>query len=424
LIPLVVLLCLAALFVGCEVIERTFFPTMSIGWKHALLTIRATVVTVLGCAAVYLIMRRQQWQLASTAGQLSGLLESYATGKAGTVRFENPFLVHCREVLACGRADCPMHDASDERCWQVMALSSTSTNGSEPAKTLEECHKCPVYLACCPNQLTALGESFNNLMFLLEEEAATVDRMRAQLVERQKMVAIGQIGAGVAHEVRNPLSSISSVVQMLKRRGATGDVASELDVIESHIERIASTVRQLIGMARPTVEGWERVDLGDTLTEAVRLVRFDPRASNVSIQYSPPRKLPSTYALPGQVQQLFINLLLNAFDAMPDGGTLGIRAQRRVRKIVVSIEDTGGGIAPEVGRRVFEPFFTTKEPGQGAGLGLAVCYNVVEKHGGRIEFDSRPGGGTIFTVEFPILAEAPAAPDTQGTSRTAGRHPG
>jgi len=127
----------------------------------------------------------------------------------------------------------------------------------------------------------------------------------------------------------------------------------------------------------------------------------------VSIRYTPTRKLPTTFGLSGQLQQLFINLLLNAYDAMPDGGELTIRVQRRVRKIVASVEDTGCGIAAEVGRRVFEPFFTTKEPGQGAGLGLAVCYNVVEKHGGRIDFDSTPAIGTTFTVEIPILTEPP-----------------
>jgi signal transduction histidine kinase len=103
-------------------------------------------------------------------------------------------------------------------------------------------------------------------------------------------------------------------------------------------------------------------------------------------------------------------LLLNALDAMPEGGTLTIRVEHRMRKIVVTIEDTGRGIEPQIGRRVFEPFFTTKEPGQGAGLGLAVGYNVIEKHGGHIGFDSVPGGGTTFTVELPILKRAPTEP--------------
>ncbi len=401
---------LAALFVGGEVIERTFFPSMSIGWKHALLTVRAGVVTILCCGVVYWVMRRQQQRLASTAGQLCRLLESYKTNGAGTQRFTNPHLVHCREVLNCTKSDCAMFGAPGERCWQVMALSSAPSGGREPITRIEECHNCPVYRGCCPDELTALGESFNNLMFLLEEEAATVDRMRAQLVEKQKMAAIGQIGAGVAHEVRNPLSSISSVVQMLKRSGAANDVTSQLDVIESHIERITATVRQLIGMSRPAVERWERVNVGDILHEVVRLIQFDPRTSKVSLRFTPPQKLPTTYGLAGQLQQLFINLLLNALDAMPDGGRLTVRAQQKMRKIVVSIEDTGRGIAPQIGRRVFEPFFTTKEPGQGAGLGLAVSYNVIEKHGGQIGFDSVPGGGTTFTVELPILNRAPTEP--------------
>jgi signal transduction histidine kinase len=113
--------------------------------------------------------------------------------------------------------------------------------------------------------------------------------------------------------------------------------------------------------------------------------------------------------LPGQLQQVFINLSLNALDAMPDGGTLTIRADRKRKAILVSVRDTGEGIPPAVGRRIFEPFFTTKQPGQGTGLGLAVSYGVVQKHGGAIDFQSSVGGGTLFTVELPVLDRTPDA---------------
>ena len=113
------------------------------------------------------------------------------------------------------------------------------------------------------------------------------------------------------------------------------------------------------------------------------------------------------YALRNQLQQVFLNLALNALDAMPDGGTLAIHAQRKRSELVVVLEDTGCGIAPEAGRRIFEPFFTTKEPGSGTGLGLAVSYGIVQKHGGRIDFKSVLGIGTTFVVSIPVVSEPP-----------------
>ncbi len=411
----------AALFVLWEVAERHLLPGMSIGLRHALLTLRAAVATVLASLTVYLLMHREHRRLSRTAEQLTRLLASYKTHAPRPERFENPHLVHCRELLGCQRTDCPMYDAAGERCWQVMALSRAAAEIRSPAIEIEQCQNCVVYQNSCPDTLTELGESLNNLMFLLEEEAAHVGQMRAQVVEKQKMAAIGQIAAGIAHEVGNPLSSISSIVQLLKRRGMDRGAADQLDLIETHIQRISGTVRQLVRLARPGPEQWERVDLGDTLSEAVRLIAFDRRARSVDIRYDPPRALPPTYAVRGQLQQVFINLFLNALDAMGEGGQLRVSTERSSRKISVHVEDTGCGITSEVGRRVFEPFFTTKDPGKGSGLGLAVSYSIIQKHGGSIDFRSTPGQGTVFTVGIPILDRPPTETSDGTNNGTAGR---
>jgi signal transduction histidine kinase len=257
-------------------------------------------------------------------------------------------------------------------------------------------------------------------MFLLEEESKDLGRMRAQMVEKEKMVAIGQMATGVAHEVSNPLSSISSVVQMLKRNGAGKAPSEQLELIESNIRRISGTVRQLVSLARPGPDQWEEVDLAGTLAEAVQLVRFDRRARNIEIDFEEPTGLPATFAMPGQLQQVFINLALNALDAMEKtGGKLHVWTQARRQEIVVGISDTGCGIEADVGRRIFEPFFTTKEAGRGTGLGLAVSYGIVRKHGGDIEYQSEPGEGTTFTVTLPVLSKPPDASHGE-TNRTAG----
>ena len=399
----------AALLVGWDVVAAHLFPNLSTAWRHGLLTGWAAVVTAVTCAIVYFVLDRQHRRLSATAERLARAIGSFQTDRRDYERFENPHLVHCREVIACGQSDCPMYDAPGERCWHLMSLTRFGTGGANPEVEIEQCLQCEVYRRSCPDKLSELGESFNSLMFLLEQESRKVGRMRAQMLEKEKMVAVGQIAAGVAHEIGNPLSSISSIVQMLKRKGAAGSTSSDLDLIETHIQRISNTVRQLVSLARRGDDRWGLVDVGKTLEEAVRLIAFDRRARNVTIEFEPSSTLPRTYGLGDQLQQVFINLALNALDAMPDGGKLSIRVKKQPGRIVVRFEDTGCGIPPEIGRRVFEPFFTTKQPGQGTGLGLAVSYGIIQKHGGEIELRSVEGEGAVFTVDIPILDKPPRA---------------
>lgn len=408
LIPFAVLCVLALLFVVWETALRRLLPSLSIGWHHALLTLWAGVVTAFTCIGVYLLMRRQQQKLSRTAERLTRLLESYKTTSSVADRFENPNLVHCRDVLQCDRRECPMYNSPGERCWQVVALNGAAHDGRAPKVQIQHCHeRCEVYRIACPDALTELGEAFNNLTFLLEGEARQVGRMQAQMVEKEKMVAIGQMASGIAHEIGNPLSSISSIVQMVKRVGTHADVRKQLVLIESHIQRISSTVRQLGSLARPGVDRWELADLGQVMLDALELIAFDRRAKNTNIKFDPPSYLPTSYALRGQLQQVFINLAINALDAMPDGGTLTVNMHTNRGEFVVRMRDTGCGIAPAAGRRIFEPFFTTKEPGQGTGLGLSVSYGIIQKHGGKVDFASRLGVGTTFTIRIPIWKKLP-----------------
>jgi len=395
------------LFVGADVIERHVFPEMPTAWRHGLLALRATMVTGIGLLIVYAVMKRHQERIGAAAELLARRLEAFRSNSTSAARFENPHRVHCREVLDCQRTECPMFNATEPPCWQVVALSKMARDGRPPNRTVQQCHVCKVYRVSCPDGLTKLGESFNSLLFMLEEEAEQVRRMHAQMVEKEKIVAMGQLAAGIAHEIGNPLSSISSIVQMLKRRPSSDTNPQQLDLIQKHIQRISTTVRQLAGLAHPATERWEWVDPTTTLEEAVNLVAFDRRARRVKIAREVPAALPNTYVLRGQLQQVFINLLLNAFDAMEGGGLLKVRAKTRSRSIAFEFEDTGCGIPPEIGRRIFEPFFTTKEQGRGTGMGLAVSYGIVQKHGGTLDFMPRPGGGTVFRVEIPVTDRLP-----------------
>ena len=230
-------------------------------------------------------------------------------------------------------------------------------------------------------------------------------RLHDQWAEKEKMAAVGRLAAGIAHEINNPLSSISSIVQLLKRHRDGALDLDQLNLLHRHIERIAHTVRTMSTLSRPAFEHWEYTDLSVALDDAVSLVSFDPRSRGIHIDFAKPQNLPRTWAVPGQIQQVFLNLLLNALDAMPGGGGLGVRAEADPRRLLFAISDTGCGIPPDIGRRVFEPFFTTKEPGMGTGLGLSVSFGIVQKHGGRVDFTDRKGGGTTFTVELPVMKE-------------------
>ncbi len=408
--PACILLACASLFVGSDVVEHFYFPNMHTGWRHFLLTIRSALMTGIGCAIVYFVMRHQQGRIEATAEQLSRRLEAYRSNSGARTRFANPHLVHCRDVLSCTRTECSMFQSHEHPCWQVVALSKVRRNGSAggtPAVTIQQCYECEVYKRSCPDGLTQLGESFNSLMFMLDEEADQVRRMHAQMVEKEKMVAIGQMASGIAHEISNPLSSISSIVQMLKRKPVPRTEVEQLDLIQKHIQRISETVRRLSSLARPVADHWELVDLAPTLAEAVALVSFDRRARHVEIDFQKPQALPKTYALRAQLQQVFINLLLNALDAMPRSGSLKIGVDAPPGRLIFHFDDTGCGIPASIGRRVFEPFFTTKEQGRGTGLGLSVSYGIVQKHNGQIDFDSNNGRGTRFTVSLPVVTQVP-----------------
>jgi PAS domain S-box-containing protein len=240
--------------------------------------------------------------------------------------------------------------------------------------------------------------------------------MEEQTAQSEKLAAIGQLAAGVAHEIGNPLTSISSVAQNLRRKTTDDYVQSKLDLITGHIDRIASIVRQLVNFSRHQPLVWRRVSVREILESVLGIVRYDQRVRNVKIDLEMDEGPLSVVGVADQLSQVFLNISLNALDAMQDLPTdvqPSLRVQvRRGRTeegswVQVSFEDNGRGIEPEIVPRIFEPFFTTKEVGKGTGLGLAVSYRIVHDHGGRILVDSVPGQGARFTVVLPIREEHP-----------------
>lgn len=241
------------------------------------------------------------------------------------------------------------------------------------------------------------------VLVVLEDVTARV-RLEEQLQQREKLSSIGLLAAGVAHEINTPLTGVSSYTQMLLGMLAETDPKHALlQKIRRQTDRATGIVNNLLNFSRTgNVTDFAEVDLHRVLDDTLQLLEPQLRQSRVELVREYAEGLPRVYANAGKLQQVFTNLLLNARDAIPDGGSVTLRTAATDRDVVtVEVVDTGIGIAPENVARIYDPFFTTKGVGRGTGLGLAVSYGIVQEHSGHIAVESAPGRGTTFRITLP-----------------------
>ncbi len=233
--------------------------------------------------------------------------------------------------------------------------------------------------------------------------AEALQRNQQEMSQHEKMVAIGTMAAGIAHEIGNPLASLSAVVQLLRRRPRSEQDARRMQTLEEQIERIARIVRQMLEFSRPAATDWVEADMDELTEQTVTMVSYSHRARSTEIKSIRNKNLPRVRTMPQLFQQVLVNLLLNALDAVAEDGSGGhIRVERVLEDdcLKVKVIDEGVGMSEEQIRHAFEPFYTTKPPGRGTGLGLAVSYRLVERLGGEIAIASTPGEGTEVTISF------------------------
>ena len=243
------------------------------------------------------------------------------------------------------------------------------------------------------------------------EEVTAINEMlkmsRIEMAQREKMVAIGQMAAGIAHEIGNPLASLSSVAQYLGRKLSRHEEKEHLLVIEYQVNRISNILKRMLSLSRPATGEYKWVDINELTDNTLSLIRLDKRVQSITIKDVANPDLPMVWLNPQLFEQVLLNIFINAVDAMnakqgEQEGVLEITKEFKDGTIEIRVSDTGIGMSPEVCKHAFESFFTTKEIGKGTGLGLFISYNLVTEIDGTIAMESEPGKGTTVIIRVPI----------------------
>jgi PAS domain S-box-containing protein len=247
-------------------------------------------------------------------------------------------------------------------------------------------------------------------------DVTELKRLEEQLIQAEKLAAMGQMLAGVAHELNNPLTAILGVTELLREGQADPEATQrQLEITHRQARRAARIVQNLLEFSRPASPQKKPVDLNSIIDRTVQLHEHSLRRNNVEVDFRPQPDFPGVVADANQLIQVFLNLVTNAEQAIREvreSGRIQIRLARVGSRISVTFQDDGVGIRPESVPRLFDPFYTTKRPGGGTGLGLSICLSIVREHGGTIEAEALPAGGSAFTVYLPVAADQTTRPST------------
>ncbi len=378
-------------------------------------------------------LSRQKLQMALNS--ISELIIRVTEEQTFDVYFSHPDLEKCWLPPKCKEKDCPYFDKDPLRCWQ---LKGDLTNN-------DSCKTCQHYTHITSDPIYQIGEQFNNMMRILaaqnkkvEDAYTELNRTQSQLLQQEKMASIGQLAAGVAHEINNPMGFISSNLgslskyierlssfvtfqtdvmqkypkteainrqqeqrQKLKLDFIQKDIIELIDESLDGCERVKKIVQDLKGFSRIDEANTQHADINECLETTLNIVRNELKyKAIIKKDYG---ELTTIKCYPQQLNQVFMNLLINAAHAIKKEGVIKIKTWQDENFLYTSITDNGLGMSPANLKRIFEPFFTTKEVGKGTGLGLSIVYDIItKKHKGDIKVVSEEGKGTTFTVKLPI----------------------
>lgn len=274
-------------------------------------------------------------------------------------------------------------------------------------------------LARMSNKLREDKEQIDNYIHSLQETNSKLKLAQDEVIRSEKLSSVGRLAAGVAHEIGNPIGIILGYIEILRQqRDESVGNAEALNRLETEVLRIDSIIRELLSFSRPSTVSLQPIQVNTLIQEATSLISHQKEFRAIKLELTLEKVLPIIMADERLLQQVLVNLFINAMDAMPDGGKLMVSSEHRTvsnhgpldytipeEGITIMVRDTGAGINPEHINKIFDPFYTTKSPGKGTGLGLSVCHRIIESLGGVITVQSIPGEGTTFAIILPASQE-------------------
>lgn len=396
---------------------------------------------------------RERMEFHHALEEIFSLIQQVISKKDVSVRFKNPNLKRCYEILDCVEDTCPCHGKEAMRCWQMVGTSSNSPKSCVfiDKNKIKDCVECTVFKFATPDPIYQISEHFNNMMQILEIKNNELEKAykelksaQSQILQQEKMASIGQLAAGIAHEINNPVGFIMSNLNSLQKYcdrfvdfiKAQEDAIKEISLYQLKAElidrlkkykksqKIEYMMEDVHDLIKESIEGAERVkrivqdlksfsrvdeaefkmaDINEGLESTINIV-WNELKYKVTLKkdYG---DIPLTKCNPGQLNQVFMNILVNSAQSIEKKGEIHVKTWHKDEDIYISISDTGCGIPRENINRIFEPFFTTKEVGKGTGLGLSIAYDIVKKHKGEIIVQSEIGKGTTFIIKIPIVGE-------------------
>ncbi len=386
-------------------------------------------------------------KLQKALDEISALIQTILKeGGSLDIFFENPGLQSCWELMKCTKEECPCYGKKSLRCWQVDNTLCYDMGCKENFKEkFIECQKCRVIKEATRDPLQQIGEHFNNMIFMLQTNKKELDLAHQRLLQSQKMESVGQLAAGIAHEINTPaqfvgtnldflteaFTDINTLVESLKeipflKEGSdakafenaleeadwdylVAELPQALAQSRDGIERISSIVLAMKDFSHPASKEMTPSDLNKLITTTMTVARNEWKyVAELITDFD--QQLPQVPLLADQMGQVILNILVNAAHAVeerygsnPETGVIKISTERTGDTVKVRLMDNGTGMPEDVKSRIFDPFFTTKEVGRGTGQGLAIAYDIIaNKHGGKLECESEKGKGSTFVITLPL----------------------
>jgi signal transduction histidine kinase len=354
----------------------------------------SVLVMIVGIWGAFLLARL----LATPLKKLKVRMEQVQAGDLDAT-VPNEYLLNCWEVLGCADLQCPAY--GKERCWTIPGTRCHGCTQGDAAEKLCDCKKCIVYREACGDEVGELIEVFNQMIGDLKRNLAALDEAKHEKFRLDRLSSIGQIAAGVAHEINNPLGGIRLCFNnLMKTEMDDATRQQHIDVINSGFERIQSTVKHLLDFAKNSSMNMTRLQINDVVKSVLKLTEYTVMREGIQIVEKLAPGNPDIVADSGKLEQVFLNLIINAVQAMSGKGVLTVKTARSDQECLISVSDTGPGIPRDLLPRIFDPFFTTKGPREGTGLGLSVSKAIIEQHKGEITVETSEKGST-FTVRLP-----------------------